>query len=155
VSKFLDLKFIFISLLHLANNKKLKEEVKNKILLTIDIFINYDKIIPFYGIQPRGISWQNSGGVMDKVQLFYHNADGVNEEEDLSLPFLLVGYFRPPEFLLFAFITIYGGSEIIKVRGSSAQVLEEFIEKYGLRSHTRLRKLTMTGPENFFWEYSR
>lgn len=81
------------------------------------------------------------------VKLIHHNASGVNLPDDTSLPWRLDANFRPPEFMVIAFIGIFGGSETICVRGETREALEEFVEMNNLRKHPRLRSLEITQPE--------
>jgi hypothetical protein len=85
--------------------------------------------------------------VIEGIKLIRHNAGGVNEPDDPSYPYKLEASFRPPEFMIVAFIGLYKGSEEIVVRGMTQKALEEFISENHLRSHPRLRQLTITGPK--------
>ena len=81
------------------------------------------------------------------LKLIYHNAGGINNPDDESFPFKLEANFRPPQFMIVAFVGLYGGSEEFTVRGMTKEVLEKFIDENDFRNHPRLRKLTITGPE--------
>jgi len=49
-------------------------------------------------------------------------------QDDPSFPFRLVANLRPPEFMEMAFIGMYGGSEVIVVRGETREALEQFVK---------------------------
>lgn len=85
--------------------------------------------------------------VIPGIKLIHHNAGGVNEDDDPSMPYKLEMSLRPPQFMLIAFIGLYGGSEEVVVRGETREAMEKFIEANGFRTHPRLAKLTLTGPE--------
>jgi len=93
--------------------------------------------------------------VIAGLKLIRHNAGRVNNPDDESYPFKLEATFRPPEFMEFAFIGLYGGREEIVVRGMTKQALDEFAERNGLKTHSRLRTLTVTGPEGVLEEISK
>ncbi len=86
-----------------------------------------------------------SNKVIPGIKLIKHNASGVDLPDDTSYPFRLEANLRPPEFMIMAFIGLFGGSEIIIVRGMTQKALGEFIKAYNLRTHPRLRQLTITG----------
>ena len=86
--------------------------------------------------------------VIPGIKLIRHNAGGINEPDDPSMPWKLEANFRPPEFMNVAFVLMHGGSEEIVVRGDTREALEEFVEENNLRTHPRLRRLTITGPED-------
>ena len=73
---------------------------------------------------------------MKGVEVVYHNATGIDKRvEDLSeWPFILKVSLRPPEFMTFAFIGLYGGSEEIIALGKTQDDLESFIEEHRLRN---------------------
>lgn len=81
------------------------------------------------------------------LKLIRHNAAGVNVADDPTYPWRLDATFRPPEFMFFTFVSLYGGSEIICVRGQTREALEQFVELNNLRIHPRLRSLEITQPE--------
>jgi hypothetical protein len=83
--------------------------------------------------------------VIEGLKLIYHNAGGVNIPDDPSYPWKLEANFRPPEFMNVAFVLMHGGSEEIVVRGMTKEALEKFIEVNDLKTHPRLRRLTITG----------
>jgi hypothetical protein len=52
-------------------------------------------------------------------KLIRHNASKVNLDDDPSFPFKLEANLRPPEFMVEAFVCLYGGgSEEVVVRGA-------------------------------------
>lgn len=80
------------------------------------------------------------------VKVITHNAGNIDMFDDPRYPFKLEARLRPPEFMIVAFVFLYGGSETIVVRGKSRRALEGAITKLRLRNHPRLRELTITGP---------
>ena len=80
------------------------------------------------------------------IKLIRHNGGNVNNPDDPSLPWRLEASFRPPEFMSVAFVFLYGGEELIVVRGDTKEHLEEFVQVNDLRNHPRLKKLAITQP---------
>lgn len=87
--------------------------------------------------------------IIPGIKLIRHNAGGVNLPDDPSLPFKLEGLFRPPEFMVMAFIGLCGGREEFVVRGMTKEALDEFVETNNFRTHPRLISLTVTGTDGF------
>lgn len=81
------------------------------------------------------------------IKLINHNAGQVNEPDDPSFPFKLEVSFRPPEFMTVAFIGMHGGTEEIVARGMNKEVLQHAVRENGFRTHPRLIRLTLTGPD--------
>ena len=81
------------------------------------------------------------------LKLIRHNASGVNTPDDPSFPFKLEANFSPPEFMNVAFVLMHGGSEEIVVRSMTKESLDKFVEMNNLRTHPRLRRLMITGPD--------
>ena len=84
---------------------------------------------------------------MELIKLIQHNASGVNNPDDFSYPWRLDAYFRPPSFMSVAFICLYGGQEIIQVRGITKKSLEEFAKKNNLFNHPRKQSIKIWQPE--------
>lgn len=78
------------------------------------------------------------------IKLIYHTGE-LDNPDDSSLPWRLDANFRPPEFMEFTFIALYGGEERLVVRSDTKEHLEDFVQAH-LRSHPRLKNLTITGP---------
>lgn len=95
-----------------------------------------------------------SEDVIPGIKLIHHNSQHVNLPDDETLPFKLEASFSPPEFMRMAFIGLYGGSEEIVVRGQTKEAIDELIEKNHFRTHPRLRKLTITGPDGIIEQLS-
>lgn len=89
----------------------------------------------------------STSDVIPGIKLIRHNAGNVNNPDDPTMPWKLEAHLRPPEFMIFAFIGLYGGSEEIIVRAETREALEKFIEANDFRTHPRLRRLTITGPD--------
>lgn len=83
------------------------------------------------------------------LKLIYHNAGGVNNQDDPSLPFKLEGIFDSPEFMKFTFSLMHGDTEKIVVRAETKEMLDEFIERQGFLTHPRLISITISGPDGF------
>jgi hypothetical protein len=84
---------------------------------------------------------------IEGIKLIKLNSSGINEPDDPTYPWKLEISFSPPEFLIIAFIGLFGGSEELVVRGMTREALEELLESEGYRHHPRLRKITITGPD--------
>lgn len=82
------------------------------------------------------------------IKLIRHNAGGVKELDDPSLPFKLEADFRPPDFMTVAFAGLYGNRERIEVRGDTPEELEEFAIKNRLHEHVRLVEMHVMCPES-------
>lgn len=76
----------------------------------------------------------------NQIKLIYQTGV-VDNIDDTSYPFKLYASFAPPEFMEFAFICLYGGSEEIIVRGKTRTALTDFIIQNRLISNPRLRKM--------------
>ena len=85
--------------------------------------------------------------VIPGLKLIRQNSKQVNNPDDPSFPFKLEVSFSPPEFMEFTFVSLYGGTEEIAVRGMTEEALKKFVEKNGFRTHPRLIRLTITGPD--------
>ena len=70
-----------------------------------------------------------------------------DEPDDETYPWKLEINFRPPEFLIVAFVMMHGGTEKLVVRGMSRELLEQFWEAEDLTFHPRLREMIFTGPD--------
>lgn len=71
------------------------------------------------------------------------------------MPFKLEMNLSPPEFMEVAFVSLYGGSELVTVRSMTLESLQRFVEVNGHRTHPRLRTLVITGPEGVIEEIDR
>lgn len=68
------------------------------------------------------------------------------QEPDPTKPWRLVAEMTPPQFMQIAFVLLYGGMERLDVQGDTRESLEELIRLNDLRTHPRLCRLTLTGP---------
>lgn len=84
--------------------------------------------------------------VIEGIKLIKHTGE-CDRPDDTSYPWKLEANLRPPQFMVVAFVGIYGGSEDIVLRGMTKEAIDAFLEKNELRSHPRLRKMTLTGPD--------
>ena len=83
--------------------------------------------------------------VIDGIHLVRHNASGIDAPYDAkSYPFELVVQLSPPEFMIVAFVCLYGGTEEVVVRGKTRAALDEFLALNRLLSHPRLRRAWVT-----------
>jgi hypothetical protein len=78
----------------------------------------------------------------------------LDRPDDPAFPYKLEVSLSPPEFMRMAFISQFGGSEDIVVGGKSRRAIERFAKKHGLRTHPRLRHLTVTGPTGILEQLS-
>lgn len=88
-----------------------------------------------------------SDRIIPGLKLIYQTG-GQRLPDDPSFPFKLEANFRPPEFMNVAFVLMHGGSEEIVIRGMTKEALDEFIKENQLLTHPRLRRLTITGPDD-------
>lgn len=91
--------------------------------------------------------------IADGIKLIKHNAGRVDEPDDPSLPYKLEINCRPPEFLTVTFVSLYGGSEELVVRGETLEAINTFVEQHRFRSHPRLRRFVVTGPDGVVEEF--
>lgn len=66
---------------------------------------------------------------------------------DPTKPWRLVVELTPPQFMQIAFTMLHGGTERVDVQGDTRESLEELMRRNDFRTHPRLRRLTLTGPE--------
>ena len=92
--------------------------------------------------------------IIPGLKVIRHNVREINLPDEPSFPFKLEANFRPPEFMKLAFILMYGGSEEIFVRSMTKESLNEFVERNGLRTNSRLWRLTITGPDGIVEQLS-
>lgn len=84
----------------------------------------------------------------DDLKLIRLNSARIDEPDDPSYPYKLEVNFRPPELMQVAFVMLYGGSEEMIVCGMSRDAIDRFVEANDLRRHPRLRRMTITGPND-------
>lgn len=72
----------------------------------------------------------------------------INEPDDPSYPYKLDVNLSPPELMQVTFVMLHGGSEELVVRSMSREAIDKFIEANDLRLHPRLRRMTITGPDD-------
>jgi hypothetical protein len=89
-----------------------------------------------------------SGGYPDLPGLYMTSATGLTPRaERRDYPYKLEVELTAP-IGNFVFLLQYGFQpEAFTVQAKTKERLEEVIRKDGLRTHTRLRKLVLTGPE--------
>lgn len=86
------------------------------------------------------------------LKLIKHNANRIDLPDDPSYPYKLELLCRPPESMAIAFIGLFGGREELVVRAMTKEALETFIVQNEYRTHPRLSRLTVTGPEGLIEE---
>ena len=84
--------------------------------------------------------------IIDGIKVIYQTG-GANEPDDPSYPYRMYANFSPPEFMSFAFMGLFGGSEEIIVRGMTREAIDQFIAVNRLDRHPRLRRIEITGPD--------
>jgi hypothetical protein len=87
------------------------------------------------------------------LKLIRHNSAGVNLPDDPSFPYKLVVNCSPPEFMIVTFVSLHGGSEEVVVRSKTKESLDRFIKVNNFKTHPRLRRLTITGPDGLVEEF--
>lgn len=78
--------------------------------------------------------------LIDGLKLIRHTTARINEPDDPSYPFKLEVNLSPPELMQ--------GSEELVVRSMSREAIDQLIQANDLRRHPRLRRMTITGPDN-------
>jgi hypothetical protein len=95
---------------------------------------------------------------IEGLKLIRLNSAGIHEPDDpnaLGFPYKLEVNLSPPELMQVAFIMLHGGSEVMIVRGKTRETIDPFIDRNALRRHPRLRRMTITGPDDLREEISR
>lgn len=80
---------------------------------------------------------------MSTVKLIKHTGE-CDHADDPSLPFKLELRMRPPEFMIVAFIGLYGGSEDVVARAETLEDLTAWLDEHELRTHPRLTRYSIT-----------
>lgn len=86
--------------------------------------------------------------LIDGLKLIRHTTARINEPDDPSYPFKLEVNLSPPELMQVTFVMLHGGSEELVVRSMSREAIDQLIQANDLRRHPRLRRMTITGPDN-------
>lgn len=92
------------------------------------------------------------------LKLIRLNSAGINEPDEPNaqgFPYKLEVNLRPPELMQVAFVMLYGGSELMVMRGKTREAIERFITQNDLQRHPRLRRMTITGPNGLREEIGR
>lgn len=89
------------------------------------------------------------------IRLVRHVGANFSRPDDPSFPFKLTVNCSPPEFMTFAFVGLFGGSEVIEVQGMDVEALQKFVDVNGFRTHPRLRHLTIDGPDGQIERFTR
>jgi hypothetical protein len=79
----------------------------------------------------------------------------IYEPDDPSYPYKLELNLHPPELMQVTFVMLYGGSEVMVVRGMTRDAIAQFIDLNDLLRHPRLRRMTITGPDDLLVDISR
>jgi hypothetical protein len=80
------------------------------------------------------------------IKLIRHTGES-DHPDDPSLPFKLEMVLRAPEFMVIAWIGMYGGSEEIIARGDTLEELALWMDEHGLKTHPRLSRYEITDGE--------
>jgi len=80
------------------------------------------------------------------IKIIKHTGE-CDKQDDPSLPFKLELVMRPPEFMVVAFIGLYGGTEDVVTRGETLEELQEWMETHGLKKHPRLSRYSITDKD--------
>lgn len=64
--------------------------------------------------------------------------------DDTSYPFKLSANMSPPELMTVAWVMMYGGSEIVVIRGETHEAFKPVTDD--LKAHPRIRRYTITAP---------
>lgn len=93
----------------------------------------------------EGIKLIRKTGIPDQVDAYK-----IDERQpiDPTMPFRLDVNCSPPQFMEVFWALTYGGSEEIVIIGQTLEKLQKFVEVNDLRTHPRLRWLTITDKDN-------
>ena len=86
-------------------------------------------------------------GVFRRITLLKATTSRLDRPDDPAFPYKLKFNLSPPKFMQRAFISMCGDSEEFAIGGKSRQALERYVQKNGIRTHPRLRWMTITGPD--------
>ena len=95
---------------------------------------------------------------IEGLKLIRLNSAGINEPDEPNaqgFPYKLEVNLAPPDLMLVTFVMLYGGSELMVMRGKTREAIDQFIELNDLRQHPRLRRMTITGPNGLREEIGR
>lgn len=92
-----------------------------------------------------GITLIRKTGMQDQADARKINA---RQPLDPAQPFRLDVNLRQPEFMEVTWALLYGGSEVVVIIGETVEALQQFITLNNLRTHPRLRWLTITDAAN-------
>ena len=92
--------------------------------------------------------------VIEGLKVIYQTG-GVNLPDDQTFPYRFYMNLRPPGMMEFAFVMMYGGSEEIVVKAMTKEAIIEFIDMNGFRTHPRLRRFDISGPDGKIEEFER
>jgi hypothetical protein len=84
----------------------------------------------------------------DGLKLIRLNSARIDDPDDPSYPYKLEVNLRPPDLMQVAFVMLYGGSDEMIVRGMSREAIDRFVDVNDLHRHPRLRRMTITGPND-------
>ena len=101
---------------------------------------------------------QPSADIIDGLMLIRLNSLRIDEpDEDYAseYPYKLDVNLSPPELMVVTFVMLHGGSEAMIVRGKTREAIDQFIALNDLRHHPRLRRMTITGPDDLREEFGR
>jgi hypothetical protein len=96
--------------------------------------------------------------MLDGLRLIRLNSASVDErDEDYAsdYPYKLDVNLAPPDLMIVAFVMLHGGSEELIVRGKTRDVIDQFVALNDLQHHPRLRRMTITGPDDHHEEFRR
>lgn len=79
----------------------------------------------------------------EDVKLIKHTGE-CDHPDDPSLPFKLHLAMRPPEFMVVAFVCLYGGTEEVVARADSLKKLSAWMTEHALKAHPRFLRYTIT-----------
>jgi hypothetical protein len=77
------------------------------------------------------------------IKLIHHTGECDHPDEE-TLPVKLEMYLRAPEFMIVAFVGLYGGSECVVARAETVPEIERWMAEKGLSGHPRLSRFRIT-----------
>ena len=71
-------------------------------------------------------------------KVIYHNANKIDIPDDPRYRYKIEIVLRPPSFMEFAFVGLYGATEKLIIRCKSKKYVDGVFKELGIRNHPRL-----------------
>lgn len=90
-----------------------------------------------------------------EIKLIRHASSRIRRDDDPTMPYRVEVDLCPPEFMVVTFVMLYGGSDEIVVRCATREAVDRFLDKLELRTHPRMRRIRIVGPDGAIEEIGR